>query len=384
MSDLYLIFKNLTRKKLRLTLMLFATFIAFLIYGTITAFQVALDSGVELSADDRLISVNKINFTQPLPISYVNRVRSVEGVEEVVHQNWFGGYYQEPRNLVNTFAVDNETFLGVYTEILVTEEEEKNWLQNRQAILVGESIANANGWKVGDRIPLNSNIFSQKDGSSVWEFDVVSVYKGEDTQTDTSSVYIHYKYFNETQSFGGNRIGWMGVKTLDPSLNEQVIKDIDALFENSPFETETVPEKAFQKAFLEQIGSIGLILTSVVGAAFFIILVIVGNSMVLSIRERTPEIGVMKTLGFKSSRIFRLVLAESMLLALIGGGLGIGAAFGILTWVNTLPFPLPTLLLNADILLEALAVMIALGLITGIIPAVNALRLNIITALSRG
>ncbi|PCI64614.1 MAG: ABC transporter permease [Kordiimonadales bacterium] len=384
MSDLYLIFKNLTRKKLRLFLTMFATFIAFLIYGTITSFQAALDAGVELSADDRLVSVNKINFTQPLPISYVNKVRGVAGVEEVVHMNWFGGYYQDPRNQVQTFAVDKDTLLGVYTEIILTDEEEANWLQNRQAILVGESIARTNGWKVGDRLPLNSNIFSQADGKTVWQFDIVGVYTGADAQTDTNSVYIHYKYFNETQSFGGNYIGWMGVKTASPDLNEQVIKSIDDLFVNSPFETETVPEKAFQKAFIEQIGNIGLILTSVIGAAFFIILVIVGNSMVLAVRERTAEIGVMKTLGFKSVRIFRMVLGESMLLALMGGGLGLLASLGMIGLMNSVPAPLPTLIMDADVVLKAVGVMLALGLITGIIPAVSALRLNIITALSRG
>jgi len=384
MSDLYLIFKNLTRKPLRLFLTVFATFIAFLIYGSITAFQVALDSGVELSADDRLVTVNKINFTQPLPISYVNKVKAIEGIEGVVHMNWFGGYYQDPRQQVLTFAVDQDSLLDVYDEILLSEEERTNWEQNRQAVIVGQSIAQIHGWKVGDRIPLNSNIFSQQDGSSTWEFDVVGVYKGAEAQTDTNSVYIHYKYFNETQSFGGDYIGWMGIRTQDPALNEQVIKAIDEMFVNTTFETETVPEKAFNKAFIEQAGNIGLILGSIVAAAFFIILVIVGNSMVLSVRERTNEIGVMKTLGFQSSRIFRMVLGESLLVAFIGGGLGITLSYGVVFLFNNAPIQLPVLVINSEILLRALAYIAGLGLITGIIPAVSALRLNIITALSRG
>jgi len=382
-SGAYLVYKNLTRKPLRLFLTVFATFIAFLIFGTITAFQVAFDSGVELSADDRLVTVNKINFTQPLPISYVNKVKAVEGVSGVVHMNWFGGYYQDPRQQVLTFAVDQEAMLDVYDEIIITEEEASSWKQNRQGIIVGKSIADTHGWKVGDRIPLSSNIFSQRDGNSTWEFDVEAVYTGADAQTDTNGVYIHYKYFNETQSFGGDYIGWMGVRTTDTNLNEQVIKAIDDMFINSPFETETVPEKAFNKAFLEQIGDIGLILGSVVVAAFFIILVIVGNSMVLSVRERTGEIGVMKTLGFKSMRIFRMVLGESLLVALVGGGLGILASYGVTGMINSVPNPLPTLVLNSNVITTAFAYVAALGLITGIIPAVSALRLNIITALTR-
>lgn len=383
MKDLYLVFKNLTRKPLRLFLMVFAIFIAFLIYGVATSFEAALNAGVELSADDRLVTVNKINFTQPLPIAYVNRVKGVEHVESVVHMNWFGGYYQQPQNFVQTFAVDEEAILEVYDkEIILTDEERENWLRNRQAIIVGPKTAATHGWKKGDRIPLRSNIFTQRDGSDTWEFDIVAIYETQSAQGDLFSVYIHYDYFNETQSFGGDFIGWMGVRTTDPKLNEQVIQSIDELFVNSSYETETVPEKAFSKAFIAQAGNIGLIVGSVVAAAFFIILVIVGNSMVLSVRERTGEIGVLKTLGFKSGRIFTMVLAESILLALAGGGLGIMLSIPITTWVNSLNLPF-TMLVDSDVILTAVAFMLLLGLVTGIIPAVNALRLNIISALSR-
>ena len=383
MSDAYLIFKNLVRNPLRLFLTVFATFIAFLVYGLLSAFQLALDSGVELSADDRLVVVNKINFTQPLPISYVNRVRGIDNIASLTHMNWFGGYYQDPRNQIVMMAVDPESFLGVFTELIVAEDAREDWMNNRQGLIAGESIARNLGWKVGDRVPVNSNIFSQSDGRTDWDFDVSAIYTGEDPQTDTNSVYFHYEYFNETKSFGKDYVGWLGVRTMSPDLNETVINDIDDMFANTPFETETVPEKAFSKAFLQQIGNLGLILTSVVFAAFFIILVIVGNSMVLTIRERTKEIGVMKTLGFTSSRVFFMVLAESLLLALIGGALGLFAANALVNLVNQLPIQLPTLLLNSDIIIKAVMIMLGLGFVTGIIPAISAQRLNIITALGR-
>jgi len=385
MSDFYLVYKNLTRKKLRFFLTLFAIFIAFLIFGALAAFDKALNAGVELSADNRLISVNKINFTQPLPISYVRKVETIEGIEAVVHFNWFGGYYKDPRQQVLTFAVNPAKLLAVYGDDIAIEEElHNNWLKNQQGLLVGKAIADLYGWKVGDRIPLNSNIFSKRDGSSSWEFDVEGIFTAKFPQADTNNVYIHYKYFNETQSFGGDFIGWMGIKTTDPARNEMVIKTIDEMFVNTPFETETVPEKAFQQSFLAQLGNIGLILSSVVFAAFFIILVIVGFSMVLAIRERTNEIGVMKTLGFSSVRIFKMVLMESFMLIFLGGIIGLFVATFFLGFLNNAPqFPLPDLILSSDIILRAVAVMIILGLITGIIPAVNALRLNIITALSR-
>ena len=383
MKDLYLILKNLTRKPLRLFLTVFATFIAFMIFGTLTAFQQAFDSGVDLAADDRLIVLNKINFTQSLPVSYANRVRAVEDVDALTHLNWFGGYYQEPRDQFAMFAVDAENFMGVYNELVMSDDERAAWVANRQGLIAGKAIAERFGWQKGDRIPVNSNIFSQRDGSTSWEFDVESVYEGSDPQTDTNSVYFHYKYFNETQSFGGDFIGFMAVRTSDPSRNEAVIKAIDDMFANSPAETETVPEKVFNKAFIEQIGNLSLILTSVVLAAFFVILVIVGNSMILSIRERTAEIGVMKTLGFSSARIFRMVLAESLLLALLGGLLGVLASGSLVALVNSAPIQLPTLVLSGSVWSQALLFMIGLGFITGIVPAMNALRLNIITALSR-
>ena len=385
MNDLYLVYRNLMRKKLRFFLTLFAIFIAFLIYGALTAFDAALNAGVELSADDRLVSVNKISYTQPLPISYVRKVAAIDGIEAVVHSNWFGGYYKDPRQPITTFAVDPDNLFAVYGEDWILEKDfQENWQKNQQGILVGKAIADKYGWKVGDRIPLNSNIFSKRDGSTSWEFDIEGIYRGAQPQGDTNALYIHYKYFNATQSFGGDYIGWMVIKTTDPALNEQVIKAIDDMFINTTFETETVPEKAFNKSFIAQMGNIGLIISSVVFAAFFIILVIVGFSMVLAIRERTSEIGVMKTLGFSSLRIFKMVLMESFMLTFLGGIIGLAAASFTLDFLNNAPqFPLPDLILTNGILLESGAVMVLLSLVTGIVPAVNALRLNIVTALSR-
>ncbi|MFK8017112.1 MAG: ABC transporter permease [Gammaproteobacteria bacterium] len=383
MKDFYLIFRNLTRKPLRLFLTLFATFIAFMIFGALTAFQDAFDSGVDLAADDRLIVVNKINFTQTLPFSYLQKVRAVDGVSSVTTLNWFGGYYQDPKKQMGMFAVDVDSFLTVYDELIVTPEERAAWSANRQGLIAGRAVAQRLGWKKGERIPVNSNIFSQRDGRTDWDFDVVAIYDGAEAQTDTNSVYFHYKYFSETQSFGGNFLGFLAVRTASPDLNETVISEIDELFVNSPAETETVPEKAFNKAFIDQIGNLSLILTSVVLAAFFVILVIVGNSMALSIRERTGEIGVMKTLGFTSMRIFKMVIAESLLVALIGGVLGTIAAIGLVGLANNAPFQLPTLVVSGGLWGKSVFYMILLGLITGIVPAISALRMNIISALSR-
>ncbi len=384
MNNLTLIRKNLTRNKLRLILNCFAIFIAFLLFGALGAIKNAFESGVELSADDRLVVVNKINFTQTLPLAYANKIKSVEGVKDVTYANWFGGYYQEPRNQVMTFAVDPETYFKVYDDVLVSEEELDAWLKDRQGIIIGERVANARGWKVGDRIPLSSNIFSKHDGSSTWEFNVSGIFRPENPQTDTSYTLIHYKYFMETQIWGGDWIGWLPITTQDSELNETVSRAIDEMFANSPAETETSTEAQFSKAFIEQMGDIGLIIMSVVLAAFFTILLIVGNSMWQSIQERTNEIAVLKTLGYTANKVFSMVLAESFLLAGIGGALGLFASWlAIKALVPITQNFLPALVLGQSVVLSGIVFILALGFITGIVPAWQAMKLNTIDALNR-
>ncbi len=385
MNDLTLIIKNLTRKKTRLFLTTFAIFIAFLIFGAVTALKGSLDSGIEMSADNRLVVVHKTNFTVSLPFAYVNKTKSIEGVKDVTHANWFGGYFQEPSNQIVTMAVDPETYFKVYNELVIDPTQKQQWLKNQTGMLVGERMAKANNWKIGDRIPISSNIFSHKDGGHTWEFVIDGIFSAQEKQTDTGYLIFHYKYFKETHTFGGNSVGWLVLTTQSPELNETVSKAIDAEFANSSAETETSTEKAFNKAFIEQIGNIGLIIFGVVFMAFFTILIVVGNTMILAIRERTNEIAVLKTLGFTSIRIFTLILAESLLLAFFGGLLGMGISQLLLKAISDFVARfLPNLLITQEIFLQSLGYMLLLGLITGIIPAVNALRLNIVTAFNRG
>jgi putative ABC transport system permease protein len=386
MNDLVLVRKNLFRKKLRAILMIVSILVAFLIFGVLGAFYRAFNSGEEAAADDRLVVVNKINFTQPLPIAYFNRVRGVEGVRQVAHLNWFGGYYQEPKNFLIVMAVEPETYMDVYGKDLdIPAETRQAFLRERTGALVGETLARKWGWKVGDRIPVASNIFSQKNGSRTWDFTIVGIFTPRTPQIDTNFMVFQYAYFDETRSFGKDQIGWMVLQTTSPSLNDRVAKAIDQMFVNSSAETATDTEKAFNKAFAAQLGNIALIVTLVVGAAFVTILMIVGNTMALTIRERTREIGVMKTLGFSGARILGLVLGESVLLALLGGipGLAIAALFTLALRESMANF-IPGFAMTPGIALIGLALMLGLGLITGIIPALNAMRLKIAAALGRG
>jgi putative ABC transport system permease protein len=386
-NEFDLVRKNLFRRKLRAALMIVSILIAFMIFGVLAGFHRAFTAGEDRAAADRLITVNKINFTQPLPIAYFNRVRAVDGVRQITHANWFGGYYQDPKNFLMTLAVEPATYFDVYrSEFDIPPEQLQAFIRDRSSAVIGESLARKWGWKVGDRVPVASNIFSQRsNGGHTWDFTIAGIVKGKTEQAGTDFLLFQYAYFDETRSFGKDTIGWLILQTNSPENNDRVAKTIDAMFANSTAETSTDTEKAFGKAFAAQFGNIALIVFLVVGAAFVTILMIVGNTMALSIRERTREIGVLKTLGFSGPRILRMVLGESVLLALLGGlpGLAIAALITIALRASLANIA-PAFAVSPDIALQGIALMIALGLFTGVIPALNAMRLKIATALGRG
>ena len=386
MNDFMLVRKNLFRRKLRAALMIVSILVAFLIFGVLAGFHRAFTAGEDRAAADRLVVVNKINFTQPLPIAYVNRIRAVDGVKQLTHANWFGGYYQDPKNFLITIAVEPQTYLDVYADdIDVPADAQQAFIRDRTGTLVGEAMARKWGWKVGDRIPISSNIFSQKNGSRTWDMTILGILAAKKPEFDTNFMVFQYAYFDETRSFGKDTVGWIVLQTTSPAANDRVAKAIDQQFANSSAETSTDTEKAFNKAFAAQLGNIALIVTLVIGAAFVTILMIVGNTMALTIRERTREIGVLKTLGFSGPRILALVLGESVLLALLGGIPGIAlAALAAMALRNSMANFLPGFSVTPTVALIGVALMIGLGIVTGIIPALNAMRLKIATALGRG
>jgi len=386
MNDFVLVRKNLFRKKLRAGLMITSILVAFLIFGVVAGFYRAFTWGVDRAADDRLVVINKINLTLPLPIAYVDRVRAIDGVRRATYASWFGGYYQDPKNFIVALAVDPETYFGVYgARFELTEEAQKAFMRERTGAVVGEDLAREKGWKVGDHIPVSSKIFTQRNGSRTWDFIIVGLVHGRTSDDSTKFMLFQYAYFDETRLLQKDTIGWMVLQITSPAITERVAKDIDQMFANSAAETATDTEKAFNKAFAAQLGNIALIVTLVIGAAFVTILMIVGNTMALTIRERTREIGVLKTLGFSGGRILRLVLGESILLAMLGGLPGIAlAAFATVVLRRSLGNMAPTFAVTPAIALIGVCFMLALGIITGLIPAVNAMRLKIATALGRG
>ncbi len=384
MNDLFLMRKNLFRKPVRTTLLIVSILIAFLIFSILFSFNHAINNFNSLP--NRLVTLSKINFTESLPMAHYDRIARMEGVAVATHLNWFGGYYQDPvKGFMPVFAVEPKTYYEVYKDDMQITEEAKNaFFTERTAMLAAEPVAEKWGWKVGDVIPLNSNIFSKTDGSRVWDFKLVGVIPTPPGSSQTGAVLINYDYFNETISFGRDRIGWIAFLTTSAAINDQVINAVDGRFANSADETSTQDEAAFNKSFAAQLGDIGLVTTLVVGAAFAAILLIVGTTMALAVRERTREMGVMKTLGFSSPRILRLVLGESLLLAFLGAGLGVGVAALLLSAMASQGGNAgPPIWFAPQALLPCFLIALALGLVTGALPAMEAYRMRIVDALGR-
>jgi putative ABC transport system permease protein len=382
MRSFTLVRKNLFRKKLRFSLLFISILIAFFLYGMLISIKDVSGGGGDAARADRLISINKINFTQPLPISYVAQIRAMDGIKVATHATWFGGYFREARNFLAMFAVDPATYLQVYDEIIITPAARKQFLSERSAILVGKDIATKYSWKVGQKVPIFSNIYSQKKGGSSWDFIVAGIWTSNKKNFPANNIVINYNYFNETRTFGIDKINQVIFLTKDPAFNVKVKTAIDARYVNSANATDTITEEQFAAAFLAQVGNISFIITLVVGVSFLTILIIVGNTMVMAVRERTREIGIMKTLGFSGQQIMAMVLGESMFIALIGGISGLLLANVAIVALRASGM-LSGLSMNGIVWVTGLLWMVLLGLLTAAIPAYNAVRLNIVTALGR-
>lgn len=382
MKFIALVLGNLRRSKLRTTLTVLSIFVAFFLFGLLCALKEGLTGGVNIADADRLVVRNKISMIQPLPVNYKNRIAAIPGVEAVAAASWFGGIYQDPKNFLSSMAVDPEDFLGVYHEYPISEEAKRDWLATRNGAIVGKDLLPKFKWNIGDTIPLTSPIWGQPEGQSAWEFKIVGTYDSTKKGGDTSSFYFRWDYFDEGKTEQKGLIGWATLRVKDPSQATAIAKAIDAEFANSPNETVTEGEGAFASSFAQQIGDIATIVLGVVGAVFFTILLVAGNTMSQAVRERTEEIGVLKAMGFSHRLVLFLVLAESSAIALLGGLAGLAGAT-VLAYVNPFASVLPTLnLTNRDLMIGVVSA-IALGLVAGAIPALQAMRLQIATALRK-
>jgi len=383
---LHLIWSNLTRKKLRTALTTLVIVVAFVLFALLSAIRLAFSMGVDISGIDRLIMIHKVSIIQPLPISYLERLRNMEGVADVTHASWFGGIYQDPKNFFPQFPVEPQAYLRLYPELLVPEKQKQAWFADRAGALVGRKTAERFGWKIGDRIPLQSPIWRREGGATTWEFTVRAIYEGREKGVDETNLLFHYDYFDEGRVWGDGLVGWYILRIDDPDRAVEIAERIDATFANSRYETKTTTEKAFVQGFANQMGNIGAILRGVLAAVFFTILLVAGNTMAQSVRERIGELAVLKTLGFTNAGVLGLVLAESLLLAAVGGGLGLVVGWFVVEslaqWdmiaglLAVFYFP------GRDVIVGVLLAL-ALGVVCGAMAALRAMRLRIVDGLRR-
>jgi putative ABC transport system permease protein len=382
MKFFYLTWSNLKRRKLRTSLTMLSILVAFVLYGLLCALKQAFGGGVSMADANRLMVRHKVSIIQLLPYSYEARIAAIPGVVGVSDQTWFGGVYQEPKNFFASFAVHPEDYLAMYPEIQLPEEQKKAWLTKRTGAIVGRALAERFHWQIGQHIPLKSP-WARQGSNDAWEFDIVGIYDATKRGMDLSFIF-RYDYFDESRNERTRgQIGWMAVRVKDPAMAGEIAKKIDQEFENSPYETKSEPEGAMAAGWAKQIGDIGAITIAILSAVFFTILLVAGNTMAQAVRERTEELGVLKAMGFTNELILGLVLFESCVLALIGGLAGLGIALLIMARGSPVPSILPVFNMPPRDVIMGVVFVVGLGVVAGLLPAVQAMRLKIAEALRR-
>jgi putative ABC transport system permease protein len=382
MKLLPLVWKNIWRRKIRTIFTLLSVFVAFLLFGILMTVRTAFTFGVDIAGLDRLVIIHKVSLIMPLPLSYQEKLRAVPGVDIVAHSSWFGGVYQDPSNFFAQMSVEPEPFFAIYKEFKIPPDQMKAWLADRQGAVVGVDLAKRFGWKIGDKIPIQATIYQPKTGGKTWEFNLVGLYDGA-PEVDKTQFFFRYDYLTENSRFGEGLVGWYIVKIADPSKSVALGKTFDDMFANSSAETKTTTEKSFAEGFAKQVGDIGAIMIAIVTAVMFTLLLVAANTMAQSVRERTSELAVLKTLGFRDGTVLGLVLAESLFIVLLGGVLGLGLAWLIVQGGDPTKGMLSIFILPARDLLIGVALMVTMGLLAGAMPAVGAMRLRITDALRR-
>jgi putative ABC transport system permease protein len=380
---LYLIFSNLKRKKIRTGLTFLSIMVAFLLFGYLTAIRQAFVAGVEVAGADRLIVRHKVSIIQMLPQSYESRIEQIEGVDNAAHATWFGGIYQEPKNFFAQMPMVPEDLFDMFPEFIVSDEQKAAFLATRSGVMAGRGIVDRFGWKLGDRIPIQATIWQNKDGGSSWEFDLVAIYDGAEKGTDTSQFFFRYDFFDESRSFGQGLVGWYTVRINDPDRAAEIAATIDAEFANSQAETKAEAEGAFIQGFANQIGNIGFIIMSIMSAVFFTILLVAGNTMAYTVRERTNELAVLKAIGFTGRGVLGLVLGESLALTVAGGSLGLVLAWFLVSMGDPTNGSFPVFYIPVRDIFVGFLLIAAMAFVAGIVPARQAQKLQIADALRK-
>lgn len=373
-----LLWANLLRKKTRTVLTIGSFAVAVFLFSLLATIESSFNQGVEVAGADRLVVINKNSIIQPLPLSYMERILQVRGVKEATYAVWFNGIYQNEKNFFPQLAIDHTTYRRIFREFKIDEKQWESFVADREGCVVGRKLIERFGWHLGDRIPIQGSIWP-----GTWEFNIRAIYSGTRDEDDENQFWFRYDYFDERRDLGKGMVGWYIVRVEDPDKAVQVAKAIEDRFVNSPYETTAETERSFAAGITKQIGSIKAIMLSVGSIVFFTLLFVTGSTMAMSVRERTGELAILKTLGFPDGSIMALVLAESVLYGCIGGCLGVAAAKLFTLRGDPTGGFLPSFYLSP--LKMAMGILSALlaGIIAGSIPSVLAMRLKIVEALRR-
>jgi len=373
-----LLIANLKRRKIRTILTAGSFAVALFLYGLLATLRSSFNQGVEIAGVDRLTIINKISLIMPLPLAYREQLKQISGVTAVTYANWFGGIYQDESNFFPQFAIDHETWITMFQEYTIPPEQLADFNRDKEGCIVGRKLLDRFGWKIGDRIPIQGTVYG-----GTWEFNIRGVYDGTRPDDDTSAFWFRFDYFDERRAFEHGTVGWYTVKLSNPDDAAAVAKEIDQRFANSASETTTQTEQAFASSFVKQMGNIELLLLSIGSVVFFTLLLVTGNTMAIAVRERVNELAVLKAIGYPGWLLLALVLAESLTLAIAGGGFGLLLAKLFTLGGDPTGGMLGSFRLQPMAMLYGAAMIVAVGIAAGLIPAVSAMRLRVVNALRR-
>jgi putative ABC transport system permease protein len=379
MRILKLIFKNSLRHKLRTSLTIVGIVIAVVAFGLLRTVVTVWDSSVDAASANRLITRQSVSFLFPLPYAYRDKIKNVEGVQTVSYANWFGGIYKDRNNFFARMAVDPETIFDVMPEFLISDEELANFKKERNGCVIGESIAKQYKLKIGDQMVLDGDIFPGR-----WEFVVLGIYKPKNKNTDGTQMLFHWAYVDERMKVESpvraGEVGWYIVLIKEPNKSAEISDQIDAIFKNSAAETKTETEKAFTQGFVSASGAIITAMNFMSFVIIGIIMLVLANTMIMAARERTREYAVLKTLGFSAFHLIGLILGESLVIALIGGGIGITLTYPIVAgFEQAIPKGFfPFFFIEPITTILAMSAAIIIGVLASIFPIQRALKTKIV------
>jgi len=372
---------NLLRKKFRLILTIGSFAMALFLFAFLAVVRDAFSRGTDVAGADRLVVINRVSIISPIPLSYRDKILRIPGVDSITHNNWFGGIYQDEKNFFPQFVIDPENQRQVFPELVVPDEQWNDFLKDREGAIAGERTAKRFGWKIGDRIPIRATIW----GGGAWEFNLRGIYHGKRAQDDDTQFWFRWDYFQErVPGAAKGLVGWYVLRVKNPEDSLRVAKAIDAEFANSPSETKTETESAFAAGWVKQFGNIQFLILTIGTVVFFTLLLVTGNTMAISVRERTAEFAVLKAIGFSGRTVLFLILAESLAIAMAGGLLGLGLAYLAVPLLGTaLNGLLPGLVLSLSMMVGGFAVALLVGVVSGIFPGMGAMRMRVVNALRR-